>query len=122
MAPEIVRLDAISIIKFAVQDLGISLPAKSSVLDFGCGIGYQVQALLEMDFDAYGVDIFEYWGRDYDTYWLDGAAPNPPYADRLKTASHDPYRIPYEDASFDFCISDQVMEHVEDYQATFLEL
>ena len=33
-------------------------------------------------------------------------------AARLKTVSTDDYRLPFPDAHFDFCFSDQVMEHV----------
>lgn len=82
------------------------------VLDFGCGIGDSVGALLEMGFDAWGVDVFEFWDRDLEMLWEERDKPPSEIAARLKTVSLDHYRLPFPDAHFDFCFSDQVMEHV----------
>lgn len=34
----------------------------------------------------------------------------------------EPYRLPFDDASFDYVVSQQVFEHVKDYAATLSEL
>ncbi|WP_051574791.1 class I SAM-dependent methyltransferase [Mycobacterium sp. URHB0044] len=82
------------------------------VLDFGCGIGDSVRALLDMGFDAWGVDVLEFWDRDIEILWEEREKPPSEIAARLKTVSLDDYRLPFPDAHFDFCISDQVIEHV----------
>ena len=63
----------------------------ATILDFGCGIGSSVRALLAQGYDAYGVDVLEYWDRDFDKYWLIGDKPPAEVADRLKLA--DPGRV-----------------------------
>lgn len=97
-------------------DFAISYPSAlrpgGRVLDFGCGIGDSVQALLDMGFDAWGVDVLEFWDRDIELLWEDREKPPSEVAARLKTVSTDHYRLPFPDAHFDFCFSDQVMEHV----------
>jgi 2-polyprenyl-3-methyl-5-hydroxy-6-metoxy-1,4-benzoquinol methylase len=55
-------------LRFATGRLGLDLPPGAAILDFGCGIGTSVRALLAQGYDAYGVDVLEYWGRDFDKY------------------------------------------------------
>jgi SAM-dependent methyltransferase len=97
-------------------DFAVSYPSAlrsgGRVLDFGCGIGDSVQALLGMGFDAWGVDVLEFWDRDIELLWEEREKPASEVAARLRTVSTDDYRLPFPDAHFDFCFSDQVMEHV----------
>jgi SAM-dependent methyltransferase len=97
-------------------DFAVSYPSAlrpgGRVLDFGCGIGDSVQALLGMGFDAWGVDVNEYWDRDIELLWEERDKPPSEIAARLKTVSIDQYRLPFPDGHFDFCFSDQVFEHV----------
>ncbi len=75
------------------------------VLDFGCGAGAMVESLNGRGFDAWGCDI----------------VMNEP-TDRLRLISADPYRVPFDDESFDVVLSDQVFEHVQDPDVAWAEL
>jgi SAM-dependent methyltransferase len=76
------------------------------VLDYGCGAGEIVKALRKQDVNAYGCDVF-YEGADYsqsnDMKLFDNGI--------IKKMQGD--TIPFESASFDYLITNQVMEHVE---------
>jgi SAM-dependent methyltransferase len=109
-------------LRFATARLGLRLSPGARVLDFGCGIGDSVRTLLERGYDAFGVDVLEYWGRDFDKYWHVAERPSPEVARRLKLLDLGHYRLPFENATFDFCFSDQVFEHVFDYATTMSEI
>lgn len=95
----------------------------ASILDLGCGIGKCVRELLDRGYDAYGVDVCEYWDRDRALYWEATAVPIPAeVSGRLRVAPTDPYRMPFADATFDHIISTQVLEHVDDLDAVFAEI
>ena len=109
-------------LRFATAGLGLRLSPGATILDFGCGIGSSVRALLAQGYDAYGVDVLDYWDRDFDKYWLIGDKPPAEVTDRLKLADPANYRLPFEDGTFDFCFSDQVFEHIFDYKTTMSEI
>src|SRR5262245_22426947 len=109
-------------LRFATERLGLSLPPGAKVLDFGCGIGTSVRVLLGLGYDAVGVDVLEYWGRDLDKYWHAAQKPDPEVAARLKLVDLSDYRLPFADGTFDFCFSDQVFEHIFDYPTTMSEI
>lgn len=95
----------------------------ASILDLGCGIGKCVRTLLDRGYDAHGVDVYEFWGRDRDLYWEpdDPVIPDQ-VKERLRFASLDPYKLPFPDDSFDHIVSNQVLEHVDDLSAVFGEI
>ncbi|PWT93377.1 MAG: hypothetical protein C5B56_00865 [Proteobacteria bacterium] len=107
---------------FARAKLGARLPPGAKILDFGCGIGDTVGVLLAKGYDAFGVDVLEYWGRDFDKYWHVAERPTAEIANRLRVVDLKDYRLPFADATFDFCLSDQVFEHVFDYPTTMSEI
>ena len=102
--------------------LGLRLPPGAKILDFGCGIGSSVRSLLAQGYNAFGVDVLEYWNRDFDKYWLIGDKPPAEIAERLKLVNPAKYRLPFDDDTFDFCFSDQVFEHIFDYKTTMSEI
>ncbi len=103
------------------RDLGIELRPGDRVLDLGCGIGEAVEILLSKGVDAYGVDVGEWWGSDYDAYWK---GPRPPanVCQRLRSVNQDNYVLPYPDSFFTLIISFQTFEHVFDYEDVFREI
>jgi SAM-dependent methyltransferase len=107
---------------FATGKLGARLSPGAKILDFGCGIGDTVGVLLAKGYDAFGVDVLEYWGRDFDKYWHVAERPPAEIAGRLRLVDLNDYRLPFADATFDFCLSDQVFEHVFDYRTTMSEI
>jgi len=107
---------------FAIECLGAHIPPGARILDFGCGIGTSVGALLADGYDPYGVDVLEYWDRDFDKYWFTADKPPAEIARRLKRVDLTHYKLPYDDGTFDFCFSDQVFEHVFDYATTMSEI
>lgn len=82
-------------------------PYEIRVLDFGCGRGDLVRTLGDLGYSTYGCDVVECWSFD-----------DP----RLKLIGQSPYRIPFEDESFDFVISTSVLEHVQNKNEVFMEM
>ncbi|MDK9704685.1 MAG: class I SAM-dependent methyltransferase [Sulfuritalea sp.] len=84
------------------------------VLDYGCGAGAIVKELRSRGINAFGCDVF-YEGGDSSTSieptLLDGAI-------RRMSGS----AIPFESASFEFVINNQVMEHVENLDNVLAEI
>ena len=104
------------------EQLGERPCPPARVLDLGCGIGDTVRELVEVGFDARGVDIGEWWGADHDAYWHDTPIPEEAIRGHLSVVSEANYRLPYPDDYFDFAMSNQVFEHVFNYVDVFREL
>lgn len=119
-AREIER-DAELLLKLAAS-AGARVEAGTRALDFGCGIGDTVRVFLERGIDAWGVDVREYWGAHFDEYWESRELPDDEAARRLRVAQMEPYRLPFADQEFDFIVSTQVFEHVQDYESALREL
>lgn len=74
------------------------------LLDFGCGNGSLVSEFRQLGYDAYGCDFRE------------NSDP------KIRTIQREPYRLPFDDATFDAVVSSTVFEHVIDKVAAFREL
>ena len=82
------------------------------VLDYGCGRGY-VMRLIDFDgIDMLGVDNYIYDDLKRDALFKQG---------RILAIEKDG-KLPFEDASFDLIITQQVFEHVENKEPVFDEL
>jgi len=86
-----------------------------SVLDYGCGAGGIVKELRNQHVNAYGCDVF-YEGGDCSKF-IEGK-----YLNKGIIKAMDGDLIPYEDASFDYVISNTVMEHVENLAGVLAEI
>ncbi len=69
------------------------LKKESKILDIGCAKGFLVKDLLDLGFDAYGIDISEY------------AIKNSPQDIKERLIVGNAIKLPYEDNSFDLVIS-----------------
>lgn len=84
------------------------------VLDYGCGAGEIVKELRRRDVNAFGCDVF-YEGGDYST------SIDPTFFDStIKRMEGN--TIPFDSASFDFVINNQVMEHVKNLDCVLAEI
>ena len=99
---------------FAQNRLGYNLPNGARILDFGCGNGISTKALAELNYDVRGVDIADHW----NTF---NSVP-PDIRARLLVIPRDPKPLPFPSRYFDFCFSDQVFEHLFDYEWAFTEI
>lgn len=85
------------------------------VLDYGCGAAEIVKELRRWDVNAFGCDVF-YEGGDRSTSI--GAA----LFDRAIIRRMEENTVPFDSASFDFIINNQVMEHVENLDSVLAEI
>jgi SAM-dependent methyltransferase len=87
------------------------------IIDIGCGRGDTVAWLRAEGCDAYGIDISPEYiarGREYLTRTGDDAA-------RLQVMNAD-FTYPFPDNMFDVVLSDQVIEHVADFDLFAMEV
>jgi SAM-dependent methyltransferase len=84
---------------------GVQVQAGCKVLDFGCSEGGLVRAYRAANYEAYGCDLAGELGSGPD---LDPIAA--------------PYRLPYENSTFDLVVSYQVLEHVQNPRESFAEI
>ncbi len=92
-------------------DCGLAPAPGMRILDFGCGEGALVSAFLERGFDAFGTDIREAWPAGP----IGGSG-------RLRPCATSPYRIPFDDGTFDLVVSNSVFEHVTNVEESFREI
>jgi SAM-dependent methyltransferase len=97
----------------AIHELGRLARAQHvRVLDFGCGSGQLVEELVARGYDAHGCDI--------------AVAPEAPSIarapERFKQVAVAPYRLPYDDESFDVVVSTSVLEHARNPEEYLVEI
>lgn len=88
-----------------LAEFGYRMKSNSRILDFGCGSGACVMEYRKAGIDAYGCDII-----------IEEKDPH------LRPVERGSNKIPFEDNSFDFVYSDQVMEHVQDHASVLAEI
>jgi ubiquinone/menaquinone biosynthesis C-methylase UbiE len=95
-----------------LADAGFEVPHGAKILDLGCGNGNMVAEYRRAGYRAYGCDM--------------AFKPGPHAAELarrgyIRLIERDCYRLPFEDREFDFVLSDQVFEHVQNYDETLAE-
>ncbi len=99
-------------VQFALDEL--KARPSTRVLDYGCGSGRLVRALLERGLAAFGCDIFYGAASPYERL--------PPELRGSIIRRMDCHTIPFEDASFDLILDNQVLEHVIDLGLALREM
>lgn len=97
-----------------LSDLGFKINKNFRILDFGCGDEKDVKILRNEGYKAYGCDIeFKEKGKFFQKYYRQGI---------IRKIQISPYKIPFSTNSFDLILSNQVFEHIMDYQVVFKEI
>jgi ubiquinone/menaquinone biosynthesis C-methylase UbiE len=96
-----------------LQELGFRLQPAAIVLDFGCGNGALVKAYRELGYEAFGCDLAYKPGPEVERLHRTGL---------IRLIERKPYRLPFPDESVDIVLSDQVFEHVKNYDETLAEM
>lgn len=92
---------------------GFAVSSSSKILDFGCGAGNLVQGLVSAGYNVQGADLAFKCGPFRDSLIAER---------RLYKIDTNPYRLPFEDSTFDVVLSFEVMEHVMDYGKILREI
>jgi ubiquinone/menaquinone biosynthesis C-methylase UbiE len=96
-----------------IKDMGYQLNDTSVVMDLGCGDGNLVNAYRNNGLQAFGCDFQFKEGPNVAALREQGI---------IREIDTTNYRLPFDDNSIDFLVSDQVFEHVRDYEATLHEI
>ena len=105
-----------------IEGLGHRLNAEATILDFGCGAGRSVHVLRDFGYKAYGCDIAMDADTTYNSEDEDIDTDSMVRQNILRLISDNPYSLPFEDGTFDFIFSEQVLEHVQNYSEVTSEL
>jgi SAM-dependent methyltransferase len=108
---EIADREKVFIFETIRDRLSLEPSPNRKVLDFGCGRGVMVDYLHSLGYDSFGCDISTGWEK----------FPDSP-VDRLGLISMEPYRLPYEDNTFDVVFSTSVLEHAKNQEVYFTEI
>ena len=96
----------------AIRELGgFDNPISTRVLDFGCGSGKLVRKFITLGYDASGCDVKPYWECSTESE-----------LNKLEMIAKEPYRLPFDDGTFDVVVSTSVLEHAQNTEEIFREI
>lgn len=96
-----------------IHELGIKMKPGATVLDLGCGNGAVVNEFRRLGYESFGCDFVFKEGPDVQSLHEDHL---------IRFIEREPYRLPFANDSFDLVLSDQVFEHVKNYDETLAEI
>lgn len=103
-----------------LKESGSEVNEDSLVLDFGCGEGWAVYQYRKKGVKAFGVDIKNCYSHVQKLCQSEDL--NKANEAIFRTIDTDNYRIPFDDNFFDVVVSDEVFEHVQNYQEALAEI
>jgi ubiquinone/menaquinone biosynthesis C-methylase UbiE len=95
-----------------LADAGFPALQGAKILDLGCGNGNLVAEYRRAGFQAYGCDLAFKPGPNVEELSRKGY---------IRLVDPNSYRLPFDDREFDFVLSNEVFEHVQDYGTTLAE-
>lgn len=93
-------------------DAGFRMQEGAKILDLGCGNGDLVAEYRRAGFQAYGCDLAFKPGPNTEELARKGY---------IRLIDQTSYRLPFNDREFDFVVSNEVFEHVQNYSHTIAE-
>jgi SAM-dependent methyltransferase len=96
-----------------LQSLEVKNAPEASLLDFGCGSGDKLKFLRDSGYNFIGCDM-EFKPGEFTKRLVEENV--------ITKISMNPYRLPFPRDHFDFVLSDQVFEHVLEYEEVLCEL
>ena len=110
----------IQLVRNITRELGTEINCNSTILDFGCGSGTLVSQLRKEGYNAFGVDIENYYESVQKRCEEEGLIKESDHI--FHTIHMDNYRIPFDDETFDSVISFYVLEHVQNWEQSLVEI
>ena len=101
-------------------EMGKPVKMDDAVLDFGCGDGKMVYAFRKLGYRAFGADIAAPSGEVECLIEAEGLRQ--PGEQPLRVIQAENYEIPFNNEHFDFVVSWDVMEHVQDHAQALSEI
>lgn len=115
-----IELLRIQLVRNIIRELGSEINLNSTILDFGCGSGALVSQLRKEGYNAFGVDIENYFDGVQKRCQEEGLIKEGEQI--FHTINMDNYRIPFDDDTFDSVISFYVLEHVQNWEQSLAEI
>ena len=115
-----IELLRIQLIRNIMRELGSEISYKYTILDFGCGDGMLVYQLRKEEYNAFGVEIKNYYDSVQRRCKEEGLIKEDDHI--FRTIDMDNYRIPFDDDTFDCVISFYVLEHVQNWEQSLAEI
>ncbi len=109
-----------TLVQDMLKELRTEITPATKLLDFGCGDGELVHEFRKLGFQAYGIDIEDF----YTDVQLRCREEGLVTADEelFYTLDMNDYRLPFADSTFDCIISFYVFEHVQNWQQALAEI
>lgn len=105
--------ERVNVFENILMETGSELKVGATILDVGCGNGETVKELIMRGYSAYGCDLKFKEGDQVSALISDN---------RIRLMDPETFSFPFDDKTFDYIISDQVLEHVKDYPSSMNEM
>ncbi len=114
------NVQRMTLVQDMLKELRAEVSPAAKILDFGCGDGELVHEFRKQGFQAYGIDIEDFYKDVQQQCREEGFVT----ADEelFYTLDMNNYRLPFADNTFDCIISFYVFEHVQNWQQALAEI